>query len=116
MFTGLSVNGFRLHISAAHLDLQFLIQRVVYPQVNVSPPVPLLLYGWDVGDGPLIHVSGGFGIGVAFHQTQVVKPSVVVVWIGLRGKKSQRVIKKTKNDIKKLNNPPVNTIDLQMTL
>ena len=72
-------------MSDPHLDLQLLVEGVVDPQVDVSPPVSLLLDGWHVGDGPLVHVPHGVCIGVALHQAQVVEPCVVVVRVGLGG-------------------------------
>lgn len=65
------------------LDFQLFIQSIVDPQVDVSPPVSLLLDGWDVGDGSLINISHRVRVGVVLHQTKVVEPSIVVVWICL---------------------------------
>lgn len=65
------------------LDFQLFVQSIVDPQVDVSSPVSLLLNGWDVGDGSLVDVSHRVGVGVILHQTKVVEPSIVVVWICL---------------------------------
>lgn len=70
------------------LDFQLFVQGVVDPQVDVSSPVSLLLNGWDVGDGSLINISHRVRVGVVLHQTEVVKPSVVVVWIRLDSRKT----------------------------
>lgn len=65
------------------LDFQLFVQGVVDPQVDVASPVSLLLDGRDVGDGSLIHVSHRVDVGVVLHQTEVVEPGVVVVWVCL---------------------------------
>lgn len=67
-----------------HLGLQLLVQGVVDPQVDVAPPVSLLLDGRHVGDGSLVDLSHRVGVRVALHQAQVVEPGVIVVWVCLR--------------------------------
>lgn len=73
------------------LDFQLFIQSIVDPQVDVSSPMSLLLNGWDVGDGSLINVSDRVRVGVVLHQTKVVEPSIIVVWICLDGQEDSRV-------------------------
>lgn len=67
------------------LDLQLFIQSIVDPQVDVSFPVSLLLDGGHVGDGSLINLSYCVWVGIILHQTKVIKPGVVVVWVCLIG-------------------------------
>lgn len=65
------------------LDFQLLIESIVDPQVNVASPVSLLYDGGNVGDGSFIHLSDCVGICVALHQSQVIEPGVIVVWVCL---------------------------------
>lgn len=69
--------------SKCDLDFQLFIQSIVDPQVDVSSPMSLLLNGWDVGDGSLINVSDRVRVCVVLHQTKVVEPSIIIVWICL---------------------------------
>lgn len=67
------------------LDFQLFVQSIIDPQVDVSFPVSLLLDGGYVGDGSLINLSYCVWVSVILHQTKVIKPGVVVVWVCLIG-------------------------------
>lgn len=70
--------------SHSYLRLQLLIECVVYPQIDVALPVPLLLNGRDVANGSFIDLPHSFCFCITFYQAQVIKPCIVIVWICLK--------------------------------
>ena len=64
-----------------HLGNKFLVQSIVNPQVDVSPPQSLFLSRGDICYCSFIHFPYSVWLCFALHQTQVVKPCVVIAWV-----------------------------------
>ena len=81
-----SLDGLRkkrdwLLVVYVHLGDKFLVQSIVNPQVDVSPPQSLFLSRGDICYCSFIHFPYSVWLCFALHQTQVVKPCVVIAWV-----------------------------------
>ena len=70
-----------LPVVHVHLGNKFLVQSIVNPQVDVSPPQSLFLSRGDICYCSFIHFPYSVWLCFALHQTQVVKPCVVIAWV-----------------------------------
>ena len=73
-----------------HLGNKFLVQSIVNPQVDVSPPQSLFLSRGDICYCSFIHFPYSVWLCFALHQTQVVKPCVVIAWVSFHFLKNTR--------------------------